>query len=171
MLKPLKKKSVSEDCFLILQVQKPNIPNRIHEEAQIRNLVEKDEFHISVAVTKNARKIKEVISRSSAPEKLWEEITTLFESCAWEYSLTDEYYLQENSYSEPRHTRRTIIQKVNLSDLLPFYEKLGQILGIIFPMPVPHITLLSWSDDPLFMTRGIGISSEEDFETYSQGRL
>ena len=168
---PLEKKSVSEDCFLLLQVQKPEIPSHVYKEAQSRNFIEKDEFHISLVVAKNARKVKEVISQSSEPEKLWEEIKTFFESLVWEYTLIDEYHLQENSYNEPKHTRRTIIQKVNLPNLLPFYEKLNQILGITLPVPVPHITLLSWSDNPLFMTKGIGISSEEDFKMYSRGAL
>lgn len=180
---PLTKKFVPENCFLLLPVQKPEIPSRIRKEAEQRGMVEKGEFHISVVVSKNAAKIKEVVSNSSDADNLKKNIATLFESLSWEYSFMDEYYLQENFYSQSElavrgypldtveHTRRIIVQKVSLPDLSTFYKQLSHVLEDELPIPVPHITLFSWSDNPSFMTRGIGVSSEEDFRTYSRGML
>lgn len=180
---PLAKKFVSESSFLLLPVQKPGISERIREEAQRRGFTEKEETHISVAVTKNAKKIADTISEAASPAALRNGIVALFESFAWGYTLVDEYYLQESFYDEarmaesgyaedqPEHTRRTIVQKADLPDLPVFYQKLNKLLGTALSIPIPHVTLFSWSDNPAFMTRGIGISSEEEFSAYSRGRL
>ena len=101
---------------------------------------------------------------------------------SWEYSLTDEYFLQENHYTKnnlkdsgyedlTEHKRITIVQKVNLSDLKLFYKKLNSLLGVDINIPAPHITLFSWSDYEPQMTRGIGIGSEEEFNKYTKERL
>ena len=183
MALPLAKKFEVENCFLVLPIQKPEIPDRIRKEAERQGMVEKGEVHISVAVTKNATRIREIISKSSSPDNLKKSIASLFESFSWEYAFIDEYYLQENFYSQleltaqgypsdsPEHTRRTIVQKVASPDLPIFYAQLSNLLGNELPVPVPHVTLFSWSDDPSFMTRGIGVSSEEDFRNYSRGML
>lgn len=180
---PVQKKFVLETCALLLSVKKPEVPERIRRKALLHGLVEKDETHISVAVTKNAKKIAEAVSKSSNPEKLREDIKLLFESFTWEYTQTEEYCFQENFYSReelvaqgypresPEHTRRTIVQKIVLPDLHTFYKSLSDLLGTVLPVPVPHITLFSWSDKPSFMTRGIGISSKEEFEACSRGIL
>ncbi len=179
---PLEKKFIPESCFALLFIEKPEIPDRIRRVADERGLTEKYETHISVVVTRNARKLREVISKSGDPEKLKEEIKSLFVGFSWEFSLTDEYFLQEKFYSQkelqedghldlPEHTRRTIIQKVELPDIKIFYKKLSDLLNVPMGVPVPHVTLFSWSDHTPLMMRGIGISSEDDFENYSRGKL
>jgi hypothetical protein len=182
-MKPVAKKFVPESCFLLLPVETLEIPDRIRAEAQARDMIQKEECHISIAVTKNAMKIAGAVSINTNPQEALKAVASLFERFAWEYSLTEEYYLQENFYDEsglaaqgypkesPEHTRRTIVQIVDLSDLLDFYKKLSDLLDVTLPVPVPHITLFSWSDNSSFATRGIGISSKEEFEAYSLGKL
>lgn len=179
---PLEKKFIVEDCFALLSVEKPAIPERIRKAADNRSLAEKSEFHISVLASRNAKKVCGVISKNELPEKLKEEIASLFASFSWKYSLIEEYFLQENFYSKkelqelghpelPEHTRKTIIQWIEMPDMKVFYEKLSDLFKIPLSLPVSHITLFSWSDYPPLMMRGIGISSEEDFKRYSKGRL
>ena len=179
---PLVKDFISEDCFALLFIEKPEIPDRIREAAKKQNLVEKSEFHISTLVTSNARKVRAVISQNDLSENLKEKVASLFTSFSWEYSLMNEYFLQENFYTKeelkesghpelPEHTRRTIVQKVNIPDMSLFYEGLSDMLKTSFDLPIAHITLFSWSDYNPLMMRGIGVSSEEDFRKYSKGKL
>src|SRR3989338_8856598 len=170
---PIERIFIPESCFALLSIETPKIPERIRNAAAERNLIEKSEFHISVLVTRNARKAQEILSKSIVQEKLKEEAASLFTNLSWEYSLNDEYFLQENLYDKeelqelghpelPEHTRRTIVQKVEIPDIKLFYKKLSDILKVSFDLPIPHITLFSWSDYTPLMMRGIGISSEAD---------
>ncbi|MEK7509828.1 MAG: hypothetical protein AAB605_03890 [Patescibacteria group bacterium] len=163
-----------------VSVEKPQIPDFVRKVAAEHGLTEKDKVHISVVVTKNARLLWEAVAAKENPEAFVHSIKSLFESYLWEYSLTDEYFLHERTYTRddlrdngysdeiPGHTRRTIVQKVELPDLSEFYEKLNDMFGISLPAPVPHITLFAWSDYESFKIRGIGINSEEEFKRFTK---
>ena len=161
-----------------LSVEKPLIPDFVRRVAQENGFQEKPEVHISVVVTKNAVQMWRAGGADKSPS-----IKELFDSYAWEYSLTDEYFLHERWYSKqdlaengytpdiPEHTRRTIVQKVVLSDLPAFYAKLNGMLNISLSVPTPHITLFTWSDYEPFKMRGIGINSAEEFERFTVRRI
>lgn len=176
---PLKKHFDPERCIANLPIERPEIPERLREMALSEGLVEKPEFHISVIVTSNARLV-EAAAASGEPEKVKESVRALIDTFAWDYTPLDEFYRQEKSYEGknddefgivPPHTRRTIIQKVDMPDMARFYKELMQHLGIELSTPVPHITLFSWSDYPPRMTQGIGICSPEDFKAFSKGKI
>ena len=171
-------KTFKTNKHLGLSVEKPLIPDFVRRVAQENGFQEKSEVHISVVVTKNAVGMW----RACGAEKS-SSIEMLFNSYAWGYSLTDEYFLHERRYSLqdlsengyaadiPEHTRRTIVQKVVLPDLSAFYGKVNTMLDISLPVPVPHITLFAWSDYGPFKTRGIGINSAEEFERFTVRRI
>jgi hypothetical protein len=169
------------DQYLGLSVDRPTVPDFVQQAAQENNLVEKPEVHISVVVTKNAMQMWRAIGSKKDSAALLKSVEALFKRHAWEYALTEEYFLHERTYSQtdldlienrytnvPEHSRRTIVQKVQLPDLAIFYGKLNEMLGTSISVPVPHITLFAWSDYEPFKTRGIGINSAEEFERFTK---
>jgi len=182
MLIPTNRKFIPDTCAFILTIEMPDTPDSVSAEAIKNGLLKKEEAHISVVVTKNAKKILEIVLKSKNPEKLKEDIIALADSFPWEYSLTNEYFLHENHFTKeelavnghadlPEHTRRSIVQKVNLPDIIQFYEKLDDLLGTALSVPAPHTTLFAWSDYEPVMLRGIGISSKEEFDRYTKKKL
>ncbi len=170
-----------DSLTMSLSVVKPDIPNHISKIAEENNLLlkEDDTFHISIVVSVNAKKLHEAVFRQENPEKVIDKIKELFEKLSWAYTPVSEYYLHENTYTKQNlidtaeedltpHTRRTIVQRVDISDLEVFYTKLNEMLGISLPLPIPHITLFSWSDYDAKMLYGIGICSEEEFKAYTK---
>lgn len=178
MLDP-KEKIVTDACEFFLPVEKPEIPDRIYEKAKGFGMIEKPEFHISVLVGMNATAFQEF---TQSENDLLKRAKEFFGTFGWSYSLTKEYVVQERTYKEeervdflgknyPAHTRKTIVQKVDLPDLALFYKGLKDKWGIVLTLPVPHITLFSWADYEPLMTRGIGVSSQEDFDNYTRETL
>lgn len=177
---PLEKRFDSDRCIASLPVRMPGIPERLKEIAESEGLVEKPEFHISVIVTDNARLVAAAAAASAEPEKVKESVRSLINAFAWDYTPLEEFYRQEKSYEGknddefgvvPPHMRRSIIQKVEMPDMGRFYKELTRLLGVEFGVPVPHITLFAWSDYPPRMTQGIGICSEQDFKSFSKGKV
>ena len=181
-MKPIEKKLRRDEFAITLPVDPPEIPERIRTIAKQYGMAEKLEHHVSVMVTKNARLVEEAIEKSRRTEEMLEKTRTTLDALDWTYELTDEYYLQENAYVQgdmaalgyknlPNHTRRTIIQRVRMPDMATFYKQISKLLNVSLDIPVPHVTLFSWSDYPPMMTRGIGISSEQDFRSYTKRKL
>jgi hypothetical protein len=182
MLNILDRKFISEKGVIILSVKKPEIPEFVRTEATKGNLIEKAESHISIAVTKTARQISEEIEKNKESDKLKENISSLLNNFSWKYALTNEYFLHENFYTKEElvkngytdlteHSRRSIVQLVNLPDIELFYKQLNDLLGTSLSVPVPHVTLFSWSDYEPMMLRGIGISSKNEFDNYTKKKL
>lgn len=179
MLVPLQK-DFKANNIMGLSVEKPLVPEFVRKVAQDKGLNEKETVHISVMVTKNARLLREALGSKSDAADLLALVESAFMDRAWEYALTNEYFLHERNYSRdelrdngyeeniPEHTRRTIVQKVILPDLVSFYEEVNRASGISIPVPVPHITLFAWSDYEPFKIRGIGINSAEEFERFTK---
>lgn len=163
----------------LLFVGRPEIPVSIQEQARKLGLKEKNEYHISIFVSANAK-----IVRDAAMKKFgsgaYDKLSRLTESFSWDYNFKNEYYLHEHQYSSDElvrngykdlteHTRRTIVQCVDISDLPQIYQKAEELFDIKLPRPVPHVTLFYWSsynDYP-----GIGINSKEEFDKFTVRRL
>lgn len=165
----------TNNYFIQLGVACPSIPQRITDETTKRGYLPKPETHISVVVTSNSVQLKAVVEASENPHAMRDSIKALYESYTWEYELRDTYLLQERVYKQtsdrPEHTRRSIIQLVTLPDLELFYTKLMELAGVTLTLPVPHITLFAWSDYEPMMVQGIGLSSKEQFNSYSRGEI
>jgi hypothetical protein len=171
---PTAKKFDKDSYHIILPVAPPEIPDDIRIAAKDRGLAAKTEFHISVAVTKNAKKIHDTVTKKGDPTHFREAIQSFMNGLAWEYTPTDEYAILEMHYDHaemkecgysglPLHSRKTLVHRVDMPDMKVFYEKLSKLLEVPFGVPVPHITLFAWSDYAPFMTRGIGIASEDEY--------
>lgn len=172
---PHERRFDTNNYFIQLGVECPSIPERIQSEAVTRGYLPKPETHISVVVTSNSVLLKTVVENSEDPVALRHVITKLYESFKWEYELHDTYLLQERRYEEtsdrPAHTRRTIIQMASLPDLEQFYSELMALVPVKLTLPVPHITLFSWSDYPPMMVQGIGLSSADDLKSNSREEI
>src|SRR3989338_5495647 len=176
---PLEKTFLPEK-YLGLSVEKPSIPEFVRQAAMENGLNEKPEFHISVLVAKNAQTAwRAIAARTDA--NLAHSLESVFKNYEWEYEPTNEYFLHEHTFTKdeliengedaPPHTRRSVVQKVVLPDLPVFYSKVNTSLGIDLPVPIPHITLFTWSDYEPFKTRGIGINSAEELERFTIRRI
>ena len=169
--------------FIGLLVEKQVAPDFVQKEAAKNGLLEKPEFHISVLVARNAQLAWKAAAQRDDATELRDAIESLFRSYTWEYTLTHGYFLHERAYSKkdliengygediPEHTRRSVVQKIALPELSLFYAKLNEMLKIVLPVPIPHITLFAWSDYEPFKTRGIGINSKEEFEQFTKQAL
>lgn len=180
MLKPIEKTFIEDIFGFFLFIEKPNIPKRIVAEAEQRGLFEKPEYHVSVVVEKTAVCILEALKNMSDGQDVRKKIVDLFDEFDFKYDLTDTYSLQEKTYSreeldlrglvdEPVHTRRSIIQMVHMPDIDLFFKEISRLLNIKMDVPIPHVTIFAWSDYDKKKNRGIGISSQKDFETFNQG--
>ncbi len=179
MAVPLEK-TFLRDKYLGLAVEKPQIPDYVRKVAAENGVFEKPEFHISVLVAKSAQTAWRAIAARSDAD-LTSSLESLFKSYKWEYEPTSEYFSHEHAYTKseliengedvPPHTRRSVVQKVALPDLSPFYLKVSKMLGTQLPVPVPHITLFAWSDYEPYKRRGIGINSAEEFQRFTVRRI
>ncbi|MEK7093608.1 MAG: hypothetical protein AAB927_03950 [Patescibacteria group bacterium] len=172
MTKPLSKDFVANK-HLGLAIEKPMIPDFVRKAAEQNGLKEKPEVHVSVVVTKNAQILWRALQAKSNAAEFTQKIEALFRRYAWEYTLTNEYFLHERFYTQdvlnengdigsPEHMRRSIVQKVLLPDLSDFYAKMNVLVSTTFTVPVPHITLFSLTG------KGIGINSAEEFERFTK---
>lgn len=179
MLLPLEK-DFQPNKYLGLSVEKPEIPDFVRVIANNNDLNVKSPVHISVVVTKNAVTLWKALAKSQNLEKSMQAAKDLFESFLFEYELSNEYFLHERTYSRkdldengydasiPVHTRRSIVLKVIIPDFPRFYTALNEMFEIKCSLPVPHITLYTWSDYEPFKTRGIGINSKEEFKRFTK---
>lgn len=168
-----------EKSTILLNIPEPLIPENIYQYVQNKSYSKKPEFHITLISFQNGKKLLDEYGPYS--EK-FDQIVEYINQLTWEYRLVPEYYEIEKLYNKsnqkksgythtPEHIRRSIIQKVLLSDMAVFYDKLSELTGIIFEKPFCHVTLYSWSDCPEMMNQGIGINSEEDLEVYKKQSL
>jgi hypothetical protein len=168
-----------EKATLLMHTEKPVIDPEIVLFADKNGYTEKPEFHLSIISFQNGKKI--IDNYKNDPEII-QKIQLLVDSFNWDISLSSEYFLIEKYYDEieleksgyknvPNHTRRTIIQKANITDIVSFYEKLSKLTNIVFEVPFSHLTLFCWSDYLPMMTQGIGLYSENDFKKYLQRSL
>ncbi len=182
MFTPTSKTFKPQEFYFLLPVEKPEIPARIRVIAEQEKMFEKPQCHVSVVVEKSAVSIRAALAAAEAkgdePERLKKCIIEFFNDLQFEYSLTDTFSLQEKKYDraelderglseEPEQLRRSIMQVVDMPDVIFFYRKVSELLGVTLEAPVPHITLFAWSDYELKKDRGIGISSKADFEQFN----
>ncbi len=179
---PIKKNYITEKFYFLLPVEVPEIPERISEFAKAEGLNSKSECHVSLVVEKSAKAIRAGLEKFENPEEIKEKILELFNSLSFEYSLTNKYAYMEKVYTreqldgaglteEPEHSRRSIAQVVDMPDMDKFYSEVSTLLGVNLDVPIPHITILAWSDYAPKPTRGIGISSKADFDLYTKKYL
>ena len=182
MLAPEKTNFSEENCNALLAISRPEIPERILQEASAHGLQEKPEFHISVIASRNGRAITNFLSHAEGAERMREQIRDDFIQTQWKYELLDAYYLLEKFYNAeelkksgyidiPEHTRYTLIQEVRLDELEGYYERLARLTGISFEKPFSHTTLFSGSDYEPMKTRGIGVYSQKDLDTYLKAKI
>ncbi len=179
---PLEVKFDHFDCTLMLSLPVQEIPLPVTHEADRRGFALKREFHISVTVSENARKVRLAVDELGQREETLQNLETLAHTYSWEYAHTGDYSVHEESYSKQRllstgkvgarpHMRRAIVERVMLPDLARYYAALSALLGVAFTVPIPHVSLYTWSDAEEFASRGVGISSAADFEQTMIARL
>src|SRR3989344_1196592 len=140
----------------------------VEKVAKQKGLSRKREFHITLIGSATGEAIIEKISGSDYKinEKTLSKIQELSKKFNWEFSFQKEYYFISKSYSEPgqeNERRQSIIQAIELPNLIVFYKKLNQRLGTNFDTPFPHITLFTNSTRKDKKLWGIGLYSEKEF--------
>lgn len=131
-------------------------------------LLSKPKFHLTIL----GSKVRDAIFalRPDATEEEQENILVYAEQLAenfdWETTARDEYYLLKQEYNDDNisETRTTIVQMIDVPDLVDYYRELNMLLNTKFETPIPHVTLYSGSTRPDKMLRGIGVYSKKDLE-------
>lgn len=151
-------------------------------EAEKRGLLEKDEFHITIIGSATGKEIMTALEVVPSDEKnrILNKIKELAMNINWKFFLRPEFYYIKKEYNRLDdanpdktivETRQSIIQLIDTKNLKEFYTKLQKIAGLTFATPFSHITLFTVSTEEDNKKRGIGIYSEEDFETLNAEKV
>lgn len=160
---------------LLLNLEHPQIPESIKEYAKSNNFIEKHEYYLTILSFQNGKRIQQVIA--SNPSFLRDDILHIAESLAWKIEHLHEYHVLQRTIPEfilhgviqtPRHTRRSIIEKIVVPDLQVFFQRISDLLKIHLEVPVAHLTLFTWSDYEPEAKNGIALNSSDDFNKYAK---
>jgi hypothetical protein len=157
----------NKDIMTLLLDIKVNLSSieKVKNEAEKEKLFQKAEFHSTIIGSDTGEKIIAMVADSIQKEKITSDIEKLSHEFSWSYSQKDEYYFISKKYQENEdEERKSIIQMIDLPDIVPFYEKLNKKLGTNFDIPLPHITLFTTSTNPEKKLRGVGIYSKNQFD-------
>lgn len=175
MSTPTQIKFNSHDCTLMLCLPQIAVPPHIEAIAIEYGMQPKLEFHISVVVSDNARRVHALVDEFQQFSETLQNLETLAHAQDWEYEKLEKYSLHEEVYTSekleqsgkgdlPPHVRRTIIERIALPGMQRYYEGLSALFGQKFEAPPAHITLFSWSNYAPLNHRGVAISSEEEYQ-------
>lgn len=162
-----------EKATFLIPLSEIAIPRHIIEYAEQNKFRLKEELHVTLISFQNGKRISKALHDN--PTVAFNDVAQLAESFKWGIILDSEYYVLERTIPEfilngqvktPKHTRRSIIQKVAVPNMRSFLEKLGEMLLIGFDMPFAHVTLFTWSDYEPESKNGIALNSEDDFKKY-----
>ncbi|MDD2566336.1 MAG: hypothetical protein PHZ26_04585 [Candidatus Gracilibacteria bacterium] len=157
-------------------------PENIQYEAKKYGLLSKNEFHSTIIGSEIGVKILAHIEHLSIEEKdnIFGQIKTLNNSINWGVTLQNEFYFIQKTYNylvpgsngeTIPEIRKSIIQIIEIKELIEFYKELNTLLDTDFEIPFPHITLFTTSNNENNKLRGIGIYSKEQFEELNPKRI
>jgi len=140
--------------------------------AEEKGLSLKDEFHCTIIGRATGEQIVEILDSKSQKDRdvLMLELEKLYKKYLWEYVSTQEYYLISKEYDES-DKRESLVQIVELPDMVNFYAELNALLQTDFEIPFSHITLFTNSTKEDKKKTGIGIYSKEQFESLHPQRI
>lgn len=153
-----------ETLTLVLDIENVSISEALKSAALWYNLLQKEDYHITIIWTKVAKKIIRYTQRlHDSSRKIFMDILhKLMKKYEFQVSLGDEVYYIEKSYDNWH--RFSIIQLALVDNLKEFYADLSILLWEQIELPFPHITLFTNSTNPEKKFRGIGIYSQKEFE-------
>ncbi len=151
-------------------------------KAQKLNLIQKNEFHLTVIGSDTGEEILAVLNQLDPAEKSAKlaAIENLAKDTDWQPVLKQEFFYITKNYNDPDpknpqatipETRRSIIQTADIKELSKFYQQLEKIIGKNFVTPFPHVTLYTNSTRSEKAIRGIGIYSQEDFASLNPEKI
>lgn len=175
MLLPSQIKFNAHDCTLMLAISHLEIPEEIKRVGEENGLLLKPEFHISIVVSDNARRVHDLVEEFQQFSETLQNLETLAKAQDWSFEHLGRYSLHEEVYTRerlmeigksdiPPHVRKTIVERVQLPGIEKYYAGLTALLGPSFEVPLTHITLYSWSDFAPLEFRGISILTEEEYK-------
>lgn len=159
----------------MLGVAHLELPEEIKAAGTANGLSLKSEFHISIVVSDNARRVHDLLEEFQQFNETVQNLETLAKAQDWSYERLGRYSLHEEIYTRerlmetgksdvPPHVRRAIVERVHVPGIEKYYHGLSALLGSSFEVPMTHITLYSWSDFAPLEFRGISILKEEDYK-------
>lgn len=161
----------------ILTIKKDDIASYMKDDiAQKLWLSKKEEFHFTIIGSDTGKRILQSLEKVDEKDKqdIINKIKFLCQSYKRTFTLGSESYYIEKEYYESDslnpetdvpETRKSIIQMIQLKNIYDFYHQLHTLVDIDFDVPLPHITLYTTSTIPEKKLRGIGIYSQEQFES------
>lgn len=162
-----------EKATLLIPISEIAIPRKVVEYAEKNGYKIKNEFHITLLSFQNGKKVLGAMRDTLG--FTFDDIVNLAQSYTWETEFLLEYFALERTIPEfvlhgqiqtPKHTRRSLIQKVSTPDMLSFLSELEKMTGAQFDNPVEHVTLFTWSDYLPETQSGIALNNQTDFEKY-----
>jgi hypothetical protein len=165
-----------EKATIIIPITEVAIPRSVVEYAEQNDFKLKQEFHLTLLSFQNGKKILAAMQNQFT----FDDIVQLAESFKFGVIFNAEYFVLERTIPDfilhgqiqtPKHTRRSIIQKVSVPDFALFFHELKNLTGVSFSNPVEHVTLFTWSDYEPEALNGIALNSEEDFEKYKKEQV
>jgi hypothetical protein len=139
---------------LLLKVIGPQIPKEIFQYGEKNYFFKKKEFHITLVGNQTGLLLLDAIVRKNLSET---DLINFTDKYKWKYVLNTEMYHIQKIYED--HTRDSLVQIIQLPELISFYEDIMKYYGIKLLVPFPHITFYAKGD----VNQGIGIYSEKDF--------
>lgn len=162
-----------EKATILLSLPHILIPEKVSSVAISEGFKIKSEFHLTIISFQNGKKLVQAGVD-------FQKVVELAESFTWDVAFLPEYFILERTIGEfvlhgkvqtPKHTRRSIVQSLQVSDMGNFFEKLSEMTGIHFETPIPHVTLFSWSDYEPEIMSGLSLNSQADFNKYYIGSI
>lgn len=139
-------------------------------------VVIKPEFHLTVIGFVVGRQLKAIVDKlpSADHSTVIDFFVSQLGEYSWGYEFKEEFYKIEKSYqfrNQPRETRTSIIQTVEMPDLAEFYDMLSDTFEMPIEVPFTHVTLYTNSSNTANQNMGIGINSEAEFKALQPVRI
>ncbi|MBP6236784.1 MAG: hypothetical protein KA536_11600 [Saprospiraceae bacterium] len=135
------------------------------------NLKLKEEFHLTIVGSSTSKYLSE-LEFDIFGNPVSNVLETLNEKTKFRIFLKEEYFLVNKKYSDKyfiinnqniEEFRESIIQIVKCEQIKEYYEALNLHFKTSIPLPLPHITIFTNSNNIENIKRGIGIYSFDEF--------
>ncbi len=165
----------TEKCTVLLDVDARLIyTDTLKVFAEQNGYSPKNEFHVTIIGYGQGKRIIEAFAPLSEAERSsrYDDIARLIKRTDWTIDSKQQLWHARKEYDYNDHvtnervheTRETILQPLTLR-LDEFYKSLSGIVGTEITSQFPHITLYTKGTDPVRSRVGIGINSEQEFQS------
>jgi hypothetical protein len=174
---PRNKPIVYEDQESALFLEKSEVDiSDIEAKARNEGYREQTERHITI-IGGTAQLIRELIAEYPADtqEGLWQKIADLLQDYEWKFMPKDVYHIKKTGTfsggGDLIEERQSYIRAIEMPDMAKYYAEVSKLLNTDLPVQFPHITLFTKGERENPKWYGIGIASEEVFQTMNPVKI